>query len=295
MTNVKVSLVKSKNHTGGVQKSLELLKNDLEKSLSKISSIVIKINLVDNRVDLANTPFLAVKSFIDFISPFYRKEIIIIEGPTFGTKIDGFQKYGYAKLAKENLQVKTLTLKEDGIIERRVKYPEGELILPFSKTIMEAPFLVSITRPKTHNVVVVTAGIKNVLIGAISGGYRARLKAHKGKFIHHVMASIAQHVYPGLAIIDGTIGMEGDGPVGNGTAIKAGWALASLDALTADSLAAYLMGFNIDDIGYLNLLHEKSFGALYPKDKIEVKGEKPSSLITPFKPHKTFEKRRKWR
>lgn len=77
--------------------------------------------------------------------------------------------------------------------------------------------------------------------------------------------------------------MEGDG-----------WALSSLDALAADSLAAYLMGFDINDIGYLKLLKEKDFGFLYPKDKIKILGEKPKKLLTPFKPHKNFEKQRRW-
>lgn len=294
MARTKVSLVKSKNHRDGVEKCLGFLREDLQKTLAKIISLVIKINLVDTRVELATTPLLAVKSFIDFISPFYKREIIIVEGATIGVNIDGFQKYGYGQLARENSQVKLLDLEEDEVVERKINYPKGEIILPISKTIAETPFLVSIARPKTHNRVVVTLGIKNVLVGAIPG-YRMRLRIHKGKFIHGIMASIADCVYPDLVIIDGTIGMEGDGPVGRGTEIKSGWALASLDALAADSLATHLMGFGLDDVGYLNLLGEKGFGALYPKDKIKVLGERPEKLVTPFKPHKMFAKQKKWR
>jgi len=296
----KVSLVKSKDHFKGVQKSLEPINDDIKESLSKISPLVIKINLIITRtprysdgVELATTPFQAVKSFIDFISPFYKGEIIITEEAAWGDTKEGFQMYGFTKLAEQNPQVRLLDLRNDEPITKKIKYPEGELTLPLSKTMVEAPFLISIARPKTHCTVVLTAGIKNVLVGAIQG-YRMRRKIHRGKFIHSIMTSIADFAYPDLVIIDGTIGMEGGGPV-RGTETKAGWAVASLDALAADSLVTYLMGFDIDDVGYLNMLREKEFGVLYPNDEIEILGERPERLVTPFKPHRTFKKQMRWR
>jgi uncharacterized protein (DUF362 family) len=287
------SLVKSTNHFEGVQSSLRLLEKDLKSTLSKISSVVIKINFVDTRVELSTTPFEAVKGFVYFIQPFYKGEIIIAEGATWGTKINAFEKYGFTKLAKENSQIKLLDLNTDKLVEKKLTYPQGEFSLPMSKTILKTPFLVSIARPKTHNRVVMTASIKNVLVGVVPG-YTTRLKIHKGKFIHHVMTSIAQYAYPDFVVIDGTIGMEGDGPVGKGTKKNANWVISSFDALAADSLATYLMGFSINDVGYLNLLYQKKYGVLYPKDKIKILGENPKKLINPFKPHKNFEKQRRW-
>jgi uncharacterized protein (DUF362 family) len=282
-----------------VQKSLDNIKVDLSTAMSQVSSLVIKINLVITKtrrysdgVELATTPFQAVKSFIDYISPFYDKEIIIAEKSTWGKTEVGFETYGFAELAEENPQVRLLDLKEDATIEKVVEYPEGKLVLPFSKTLLEAPFLVSIARPKTHCSVVATAGIKNALVGAINGSWKDRLKIHKGTFIHNIIASLADIVYPHMVIIDGTVGMEGNGPI-RGTEINAGWTLSSLDALAADSLAAYLMGFGADDIGYLKMLREKGIGFFYPQDRIEILGEKPQDLITPFKPHRNFRKQKR--
>lgn len=289
-----VSLVKSSDHSEGVRNSLQLLETDLKTALAKVPSIVIKINLVDTRVELSTTPFEAVKSFVDFIKPFYKGKIVIAEGATWGTKIDAFEKYGYKKLAKENPQIELIDLNDDRLVEKKLRYSQGEFSLPFSRTIVDAPFLVSIVRPKTHNRVVMTAGIKNVLVGVVPG-YRNRLKIHKGKYIHQVITSIARYAFSDLVVIDGTVGMEGDGPVGKGTKKIAGWTISSFDALAADSLAAYLMGFNIDDIGYLNLLRTQDYGLLYPKDEIQILGERPEKLVNPFKPHKNFEKQRRWR
>jgi uncharacterized protein (DUF362 family) len=282
-----------------VQKSLDNIKVDLSNAISQISSLVIKINLVITKtrrysdgVELATTPFQAVRSFIDFISPFYDKEIIIAEKSTWGKTKVCFETYGFAELAEENPQVRLLDLKEDTTIEKVVEYPEGKLVLPFSKTVLEAPFLVSIARPKTHCSVVATAGIKNMLVGAINGSWKDRLKIHKGTFIHNIIASLADIVYPHLVIIDGTVGMEGNGPI-RGTEINAGWTLASFDALAADSLATYLMGFGADNVGYLKMLREAGFGSFYPQDRITILGEEPKDFITPFKPHRNFRKQRK--
>ena len=293
----KISLVKSENHFEGVQQSLEQLRTDVEKTLSEISSLVIKINLVitrtprySNGVELATTPFQAVKSFIDFISPFYKGEIIIAERATWGKTKEGFQMYGFAELAEENSQVSLLDLKEDEVIVKTVEYPGGKLKLPLSKTMVNAPFLVSIARPKTHCSVVASAGIKNVLVGAINGSWKERLQIHKGEFIHNIMARLADFVYPDLVIVDGTSGMEGNGPI-RGTEIKAGWTLASFDALAADSLATHLMGFDVDDVTYLTMFKEKEFGLFYPNNEIEIVGDKPKDLIAPFKPHRRFKRK----
>jgi uncharacterized protein (DUF362 family) len=295
----KVSLVKSKDHYVGVQRALEPIKQDITKSLSDAASLVIKINLVITRtpryssgVELATTPLQAVKSFIDFVSPFYSGEIIIAESATWGKTKEGFEMYGFTELAEDSPQIRLLDLKEDAKIVKTVKYAEGTLTLPFSKTMLDAPFLASIARPKTHCSVVATAGIKNVLVGAINGRWKDRLKIHKGSLIHDIIASIADILYPDLVIIDGTIGMEANGPI-RGTEIKSGWALASLDALAADSLTTHLMGFDVDDVPYLKLLKDKSFGLFYPDDKIEVVGENPKDLVMPFKPHRNFKKQKK--
>lgn len=290
----KISLVKTQDHTTGVNASLNLITPEIRKALEKISKIVIKLNFVTTRIEIATTPFQAVKSFIDFILPFFKGEIVIAEEASIGDTKEGFKKYGFTDLAKEISQVTLLDLEDDEILTKSITYPEGEITLPICKSIVEAPFLVSIVRPKTHDAVVVTLGIKNVLIGAIQGGIPIRKQIHRGKYTHNIMTSIAEFVYPEFVLIDGETGMEGDGPV-SGSAIRAGWVLASLDALAADSLAAYLMGFDIKDIGYLNMLKDKNFGLLYPEDEIEILGESPEDLITPFKPHRTVEEQKKWR
>jgi uncharacterized protein (DUF362 family) len=288
-----VSLIKSNEHYHGTQEVLVPFEKNLKMLLSKISKVVIKINLVVTRtprrpegVDIAVTPVEAVKGFIDFISPFFQNEIIIVEESCWGNTKTGFSLYGYEELASHYANVELLDMAEDDIVMKRVDYSQKELVLPFNRTMIDAPFLVSIARPKVHCNTAMTAGIKNVVIGAVEG-YRVRKGLHTNKDLHEVIAKIAKVVFPHLVIIDGVVGMEESGPI-QGKAIGSGWALASFDALAADSLTAYLMDFDINGIPYLGMIRNLGIGQLYTNDEIDVVGEKPDDLVTHFKPYHKF-------
>jgi uncharacterized protein (DUF362 family) len=288
-----VSLVKSKEHYHSIQQVLTPLGKDIEKALSKIHSLVIKINLVITKtprrphgVDIAVTPVEAVRSFIDFISPFYQKKIIIIEESCWGNTKVGFSMYGYQKLASEYKNIELVDMADDDVVRKQVAYSQGGLLVPFNRTMIEAPFLVSIARPKVHCNAAMTAGIKNVVIGAVEG-YKYRKGLHTKKDLHEVMARIAKIILPHLVIIDGVVGMEESGPI-QGREIHSCWTLASLDALAADSLTAYLMDFEIKGIPYLGMIRNSDLGRMYTKDRITVIGEKPDYLVTHFKPYRKF-------
>jgi len=77
--------------------------------------------------------------------------------------------YGYEKLSSEYKNIELLNMADDDVVRKQVAYSQGELILPFNKTMIDAPFLVSIARPKVLCNVAMTAGIKNVDIGAVEG------------------------------------------------------------------------------------------------------------------------------
>ena len=115
---IALSLSKSNNHYDGVRHSLEALKKNMTESLSKISSLMIKINLVITKtpaysqgVELATTPLRAAEAFIDFISPFYKGKIILAEEAAWGDTKEGFRMYGFTKLARGNRQIELLNLK----------------------------------------------------------------------------------------------------------------------------------------------------------------------------------------
>ncbi len=283
MTSI-VALSRSDSHYKGVQDSLRLLEPDIKQALLGIDHIILKVNLVVVRVELSTTPLDSVRGFLDFIKPFYMGEVTIVEKSTWGNTHDGFEKYGFLSLAESNPSIKLMNLDEDETIFKSVRTAKGEIDLPLARCMVDAPFLVTITRPKTHSSAYLTLGLKNIFFGAIQK-VNMRLKIHKG--MHQHMSTLADLVYPQLNIIDGTIGMEGDGPA-RGTPIRSEWALSSLDSLAADSVAAHLMGCDVKDVDYLMLLKEKGLGRIYPDDPVEIVGEDVEPLVRPYKLHKKF-------
>lgn len=289
----KVSLIK---HTDSYQGSLRVLKPlvpELKKKLAKVDKLIIKINFVITFRKLATTPVTAVAAFVDIIKPFFKGKIIIAEEATSGSTEKGFKRFGFQKLAAENPQVEIFNSAQSKPQLVKIKYPGGHIYLSLAKIYIDN-FVVSITRAKTHDSVGVTLGIKNLLIGAVQGALQERMKIPHNKNLHWIMKEIAQYIFPDFVLIDGTTGMQGQGP-DKGSPIKANFLAAGFDAVAVDSLVTYLMGFDIQDIGYLNLLRQDKMGQLYPQDKINVLGAKPEKLIASFQPHTTFSQQRLWR
>jgi uncharacterized protein (DUF362 family) len=94
-------------------------------------------------------------------------------------------------------------------------------------------------------------------------------------------------VRPGLAIIDGIVGMEGNGPI-LGTPVHSGVLVFSPDPVAADVTGAMLMGIDPDRVHYLREAG-KFLGQADP-DRIEQRGEDPGRNVTHFAPAPRFEK-----
>ena len=90
---------------------------------------------------------------------------------------------------------------------------------------------------------------------------------------------------PELAIVDGIIGMEGDGPL-NGTARPMGVLVMGDDLLAVDATCCRLMMLDPEKIGYLAIGAGKKLGLLKTAE-IQQLGEKIEALAQPFEtvPH----------
>jgi uncharacterized protein (DUF362 family) len=100
------------------------------------------------------------------------------------------------------------------------------------------------------------------------------------------MFHIAQDVFPDLAVIDGFEAMEGDGPAW-GTPFPARVALASLDAVAADTVATKVMGFDPGRVLYLASMSRAGMGQ-GDLEKIKLIGTPLDQCLYKFKPHKAM-------
>ena len=119
-----------------------------------------------------------------------------------------------------------------------------------ARPVVEADVLISMPKMKTHHWMGVTLCLKN-LFGILPGvyyGWPKNLLHFRG--IDNSILDLAGTIKVHYNIIDGVIGMEGDGPI-MGKAKPVGVLVLSPFSLAADATAARLMGFDPRKIPYL--------------------------------------------
>jgi uncharacterized protein (DUF362 family) len=265
-----------------------MVRQDVAAGLEGRRRIVVKPNLVSPSNPVCATHVDAVRAVIDFLRGLTSGRIVVAEGSAYDTW-SCYKRYGYTALSRD-YGVELVDLNEDDSVEVKV-YDRAfrEITIHLAKTIVEADYRVSMAIPKTHDCLIVTLSLKNMVVGSAQ---KDKTLLHQGYPAMNInMYLVARRIPPSLAVIDGWVGMEGDGPV-NGTPVEMGLALASTDFVAADTVATYLMGFDPSEVGYLTYASGRlGVGDL---NKIKVVGEDPSRLRRSFKPHRDYKEQLRW-
>ncbi len=136
----------------------------------------------------------------------------------------------------------------------------------------------AIARVKTHHWAGATLSMKN-LFGVVPGALYGWPKNH----LHQVgiarSAAGLYRLFPrSFGIVDGIVGMEGNGPI-QGRPCECGVLVMGHDLAAVDATACRVMGIDPDRIEYLQLAAE--WGHVGER-QIEQRGETISSVRTPF-------------
>src|ERR1035438_9817720 len=113
--------------------------------------------------------------------------------------------------------------------------------LYFPRTVLEADYFVSMPKLKTHHWVGVTLSLKN-MFGIVPGccyGWPKNI-LHWAGIVSSIL-DLNSTVRPDFAIVDGIIGMEGNGPI-QGTAKRSGVLVLGDDPVAVDGTCARVMG-----------------------------------------------------
>jgi uncharacterized protein (DUF362 family) len=137
-------------------------------------------------------------------------------------------------------------------------------------TAMGADLLVSMPKLKTHHWAGATLSMKN-LFGLVPGAVYGWPKnpLHFGG-IDNSIIDLWRGVDPGFAIVDGIVGMEGDGPI-RGSAKQAGVLVLGDNLSAVDAVCARQMGLHPHQIEYLRLA--VSAGGTVSRRRIDVMGD----------------------
>jgi uncharacterized protein (DUF362 family) len=153
----------------------------------------------------------------------------------------------------------------------------GELWLP--APVVEADVVVSMPKMKTHHWAGATLSLKNCF-GCVPGriyGWPKNTLHWAGVF--ESIVDVAAAVRPELQIVDGIVGMQGNGPI-QGTPIPAGVLVFGTDPVATDTISARLMGLDPERIPYL--AQAARFLGQGRPELIRQVGEDPERLAVPF-------------
>jgi uncharacterized protein (DUF362 family) len=232
---------------------------------------------------------LVISATIDHLREYGAKEITIGEGFIFGVEARAaFDKTGMKEVSQSK-GVKLINLDQFDPEERII--PGGKFLkkIRVSSAMNDFDWVVSIPVMKTHMHTRVSLSIKNMK-GLLWRREKARLHQLRSnqkssqtyKTLDLAISEMAILLRPDLAIIDGTVGMEGMGPA-YGKPKKMGVVLVSDHALSADAVAARMMGLNPDSIPHLKLCSERGMGEIQLQ-KITIKPKDYLKWEVPFEP-----------
>jgi uncharacterized protein (DUF362 family) len=136
--------------------------------------------------------------------------------------------------------------------------------------------VITIPAIKTHNKTTITGAIKN------QWGCLPKLRHNYHLVLDDALADINKAVNPRFAVMDATVGLEGNSPK-SGEPRVVDRILASGDFVAMDAVAAKIMGFDPSKIQHILNLEEIGMG-VGTLDNIDVVGDDDLSLNLHFKP-----------
>jgi uncharacterized protein (DUF362 family) len=336
-----VALIRGGDRLDNIQQALTQIAANV--NLSHKQRVLIKPNFVASYRPLAVTHPEATRAVLEFVRARYDGPLTIAEGPSTEPATAAFQRYGYDQLARRyDATLLDLNLDEPVAVDV-YDWRLRPLRLHLARSVVESDFRISVGPPKTHDVVIVTLSLKNMIMGSLISRFTHAHQSNKGSrpsfgtvskwlwrtvprwvrrlppaewitfrtmsslepsdkmkmhqsypVINLNLALLAPMVAPNLSVIDGFEGMEGNGP-SEGDPVPWRIALASTDALAADTIATTLMGFAPNDVGYLYYCQRTGLGVGDP-DQIEMVGNATmADCARRFRPHDTVRRQRRWR
>jgi uncharacterized protein (DUF362 family) len=237
-------------------------------------TVVLKPNLVEyDPTGTINTHPAVIAAAIEAFRSLGAHEVLVAEGP--GHRRDTeylLTASGLYPMLKAH-RTRFIDLNYDDVRSLNLRSHFTNLQqLYFPQTVLKADLLVSMPKLKTHHWVGVTLALKN-LFGIVPGaiyGWPKNILHWAG--IHESILDIHSTLpIPHFAIVDGIVGMEGNGPI-QGIAKPCGVLIFGDDLVAVDATAARLMRIDPSKVPYLAKA-EQFLGHITP-EKVQQIGER---------------------
>jgi len=244
-------------------------------------SILLKPNMVEYEAGAAiNTHPLVVAGAASALRRAGAREVVVGEGPGHRRDVEYLLSATGLHDHLGDLGVRFVDLNHDDVREVPLRSwftGLGSMALPVS--VLDADLVVSMPKLKTHHWAGMTCGMKNLfgtVPSAVYGWPKNILHFHG---IDASILDLAATIRPGLTIVDGIVGMEGDGPI-MGRPRSVGFVAIGTDVVAVDSTCARVIG--VDPAKLLYLEGAGRFLGNADANRIDQRGETPERYRTNF-------------
>ncbi len=271
---------------------IERAVKELNIDLSGAKTAVIKPNLVQAMAPDSGivTHPVVIEAIINILRDYGVRQITIAEAPALGIPASrSFAAAKYIELAQTK-RVQLVDLMEcsrthvhagygyenvPNVFEDSdlAHYFSGHLSIP--NLILESDLYINVPKLKTHNRTTVTLAMKNQW-GLLS--FRDRQSYHRIG-LHEPIAQIARAVKPNMTIVDGVVGLEGNGPI-LGEPVAVGAMLVGKSMVETDIVGSALMGQDPREVIHINKAVDLGLGDW----DVDVRGERVEDLAVKFDP-----------
>ncbi|ADC65808.1 protein of unknown function DUF362 [Ferroglobus placidus DSM 10642] len=215
----------------------DFVERALKKSGIKNEKAVIKPNFV--KFDDPSKGSITHPEVVKAAASFFDEPIIVEGGVTNDAADKCYDEFGLREWKCVNVNRESkVKIRIGGKALKEVEVGKSALLTK------ELPYI-SLPKMKVHSLAKITVGIKNNM------GFLKKPAIYMHFNIHQKLLDLLSFFKPDFVIVDGVIG--GEGSELNTKPVNHGVMIASEDVALVDYLAAYLMGFDPEEIDYVRI------------------------------------------
>lgn len=239
---------------------VEVVKKEIESSIDLLGGIhefitpgmkvALKPNLLTKKSpnEAVTTHPAVVEALAQLVKQAGAYPVIIDSpgGPEMKTRLSAIYKTTGMELVKERTGAGLLYSSE----KIEIQFTGGSQYRKFwiLEAVLNADLVINIPKLKTHSLTMMTCGVKNlfgVIPGLLKGEYHLTMQNKKN--FAAFLVDLALFVKPGLTVVDGIEGMEGEGP-SSGKPVRSDILLISKNVFNLDLAAAEFIGLKAEQV-----------------------------------------------
>lgn len=263
---------------GSALKKLFELLSGIESYVMPFQTVLLKPNWVSGQsyeTGAVTHPKL-IEECVKMVLTCGVKKVYIGDSSMVGMKTDdAIQHSGLQSL--ESSRVNIIDFKKSEYVNIGIPNALKYRRLGFPKELLESQVVINLPVLKTHDYLPATLALKNMK-GVLRDVDKRRFHSLG---LEEGIIDTNRIALGDLTIIDGIIGMEGNGPL-HGSPADTKVLIGSDDTLAAEMTALHVMGMGDLELSYIDMAYEAGFG-VKDMDHIEIVGESIKSVQKKFK------------